>query len=110
MEIVINNVKDYSKEKRTIVISDEEIYFFEGESCYKNILSNDKKFAYEVSERLLKIMFGWKEEYAGSRLLDGEKYHIVVNVNHKKKKYKIQNKFPHNWEEFLKLQEEIMGG
>ena len=55
-------------------------------------------------------MFGWKEEYAGSRLLDGEKYHIVVTVNHKKKKYKIQNKFPHSWEEFLKLQEEIMGG
>ena len=42
--------------------------------------------------------------------IDGEKYYIVVDVNHKKKKYKIQNKFPDNWDEFLQLQSLIMEG
>lgn len=110
MEIIINNIKDYSKEKRTLVINDNEICLIEGESCYRNILSKDIDFILDIESKFSKIIFGWKEEYIGSRMVDGEKYHIVVDVNHKKKKYKIQNKFPSNWDEFLKLQDEIMEG
>ena len=77
---------------------------------YEKVLSKDIDFISDVEDKLAKIMFGWKDEYLGNRQVDGERYHITVDVNHKKKKYKIQNKFPDNWEEFLKLQELIMEG
>lgn len=110
MEIFINRVRDYSKKEKTIVIRNSGISLIDGKSCYEKVLSKDIEFISEVEDKLSKIMFGWKNEYVGGRLIDGEKYHITVDVNHKKKKYKIQNKFPDNWEEFLKLQELIMGG
>ena len=110
MEILINNIQDYSKREETIVIRKHEIALIDGKSCYEKVLSKDIEFISTIEDRLSKIMFSWKEEYVGSRMIDGEKYHIVVDVNHKKKKYKIQNKFPSNWEEFLKLKEQIMEG
>lgn len=110
MEIFINKIKDYSKSEQTIVIRNNGISLIDGKSCYEKILSKDIEFINEVEDRLAKIMFGWKDEYIGSRCINGEKYHIVVDVNHKKKKYKIQNKFPNNWEEFLELQNLIIGG
>ena len=108
MEILINRVKDYSKKEQTIVIRKSGISLIDGKSCYEKLLSKDISFINEVEDRLAKIMFFWKDEYVGSRAIDGEKYHITVDVNHKKKKYKIQNKFPDNWEEFLQLQDLIM--
>ena len=33
-------------------------------------------------------------------MIDGERYHIVIDINYKKKKYKIQNKFPSNSKEY----------
>ena len=108
MEIFINNIKDYSKKEQTIVIRDRGISLIDGNSCYEKILSKDIDFINEVEDKLAKIMFEWKEEYIGNRMIDGEKYHITVNVNHKKKKYKIQNKFPSNWDEFLNLKKLIM--
>ena len=110
VEIFINNVKDYTKKEQTIIIREKSISLVEGNSCYENILNEDVKFIADVEDKLSKIMFGWKEEYVGPRMINGERYHIVVNVNHKKKKYKIQNKFPDNWEEFLNLKEKIMEG
>lgn len=109
MEIFINNIKDYSKKEQTIVIRDRGICLIEGNSCYEKVLSKDIDFISEVENKLAKIMFEWKEEYIGNRMVDGEKYHITVDVNHKKKKYKIQNKFPNNWDEFLDLKKLIMG-
>ena len=108
MEISINRIKDYSKKEQTIVIRHSSISLIDGKSCYEKILSKDVNFICDVEDKLAKIMFGWKDEYIGARSLDGEKYHIVVDVNHKKKKYKIQNRFPENWNEFLELQELIM--
>ena len=108
MEIFINKIKDYSKEEQTIVIRDRGISIINGNSCYEKVLSKDVKFINNVENKLAKIMFDWKEEYVGNRKIDGEKYHIVVDVNHKKKKYKIQNKFPDNWEEFLQIKKLIM--
>ena len=110
MEILINNVKDYSKKEQTIIIKDKEILLIEGNSCYEEMLNENVRFINEVKERLSKIMFGWKDEYVGPRMIDGERYHIVIDINYKKKKYKIQNKFPNNWEEFLKVKDAIMEG
>ena len=110
MEIWINNVKNFSKKEETIVIRGNSISLIEGNSCYEKVLSRDVNFISDVEYQLSKIMFGWKEEYIGGRTIDGEKYHITVDVNHKKKKYKIQNKFPENWEEFITLKERIIEG
>ena len=110
MEILINNIKDYSKKEQTLIIRDRGISLIDGASCYEKVLCEDLKVINEVNSELSRIMFGWKEEYVGGRLADGENYHIVVDVNHKKKKYKIQNKFPSNWEDFLNLKKKIMEG
>ena len=110
MEILIHNVKDFSKKEETLIIRDRNICFIEGNSCFERVLCKDARIIGEIESELSKIMFGWKEEYVGSRMVDGEKYHIVVEVNHKKKKYKIQNKFPDNWEEFLEWKEKIVEG
>ena len=110
MEILINNIKDYTKKEQTIVIRDRGISLIDGNSCYEKVLSKDIEFINLVESKLAKIMFEWKDEYVGNRMVDGEKYHITVNVNHKKRKYKIQNKFPDNWDEFLELKEQIMEG
>lgn len=110
MEILINNIKDYSKKEQTLIIRDRGISLIDGSSCYEKVLCNDLEVVNEINNELSRIMFGWKEEYVGGRSINGEKYHIVVDINHKKKKYKIQNKFPSNWEEFLDLQKKIMEG
>ena len=110
MTIFINNIKDYSKKEQTLVIKHNEISLIDGKSCYEKVLSKDIEFIGTVEDRLAKIMFSWKNEYVGNRALDGEKYHITVEVNHKKKKYKIQNKFPDNWNAFLEIKNVIMEG
>ena len=110
MEICIKNIKDYSKKEQTIIIRDAVISMIDGNSCYEKVVSEDLGFINDVEDRLSKIVFNWKEEYVGNRMVDGERYHITIEVNHKKKKYKIQNKFPSNWGEFLELKEQIMEG
>ena len=110
MEIFINRIEDFSKKEKTIVIRKSGISLIDGKSCYEKVLSKDIDFIESVENKLAQIMFSWKDEYVGARSIDGAKYHIVVDVNHKKKKYKIQNKYPNNWEEFLKLQDLIMDG
>lgn len=110
MEIFINNIKDYSKTEKTIIIRDNAISMINGNSCYEKILSKDIDLVSNVQNELKHIMFEWKDEYVGSRQRDGEKYHITLDINHKKRKYKIQNKYPSNWEEFLKVMNEITGG
>ena len=108
MEIFINRIKNYSKKEQTIVIRNDGISLIDGKSCYEKVLSKDISFVCDVENKLAKIMFSWKDEYVGNRSVDGERYHITVDINHKKKKYKIQNKFPDNWGEFLELQSLIM--
>lgn len=110
MEIYINSVQDYSKKEQTIIIKDKEIVLIEDNSCYQKIISDDTNFIRDISSDLTKIMFGWREEYIGARMMDGERYHIIVDINHRKKKYKIRNKYPDNWDEFLLLKKRIMEG
>lgn len=110
MEIYISSVKDYSKKEEMIVIRDRGISLIDNSTCYERMLCQDIQLISKVENELAKIMFSWKEEYIGGRLVDGERYRIVVDVNHKKKKYKIQNKFPSNWKEFIELKNKIMEG
>ena len=101
MEILISNIKDFSKKEQKLIIRDRSISLIEGNSCYEEVLCKDINVIDNIESRLSKIMFNWKEEYIGGRMVDGEKYHIVVDFKNRKKKYKIQNKFPDNCEEFL---------
>ena len=48
------------------------------------------------------------EKCCGEKVFDGERYLIEVDVNHKRKKFKIQNKFPDNWDEFLCVKDVIL--
>ena len=41
---------------------------------------------------------------------DGYKYLVTMDINHKRKTYKIQNKYPDNWDEFISLEESITDG
>ena len=90
----------------TITLKDGKIYIDDGR--YERVVLNDEDEVDEFYERLYKIVFAWKQEYIGERVYDGEKYLIEFDVNHKRRKYKIQNKFPSNWGEFLKVREEIL--
>ncbi len=110
MEISIVNIKDFSKKEETIIIRNDRISLIDGNSCFEKVLSKDISFINEVGKEISRLVFGWKEEYIGCRSVNGEMYRIVVEINHKKRKYKIQNKFPDNWEEFLLLKEQILGG
>ena len=90
----------------TITLKDGKIYVDDGR--YERIILNDVDEVELFYEKLYKIVFYWKQEYIGERVYDGERYLIEFDVNHKKKKYKIQNKFPDNWEDFLNIREKIL--
>ena len=107
MEIVIVKEKMYGHDKEVITIKDDGIYFEEGNS-YPRLVSNNVDVIDALFTRFFSITYTWKQEYIGERVFDGERYLIEVDINHKKKKYKIQNKYPENWEEFLSIKENIM--
>ena len=90
----------------TLTLKDGKIYIDDGR--YERIILNNEEDVESFYLKLCKIVFSWKQEYIGGRVYDGEKYLIEFDINHKKKKYKIQNKFPDNWEEFLNVRNEIL--
>ena len=106
MKCVIECMCPLRNKFNIITLKDGKIYVDDGK--YERIISNNKCEVEGFYERLCKIAFSWKQEYIGQRIYDGEKYLIEFDVNHKRKKYKIQNKFPSNWEEFLNVREEIL--
>ena len=75
---------------------------------YERVVLNDEDEVERIYLELCKIVFSWRQEYIGERVYDGEKYLIEFDINHKKRKYKIQNKFPSNWESFLLVKNEIL--
>ena len=89
-----------------ITLKEGKIYFDDGR--YEKLILSDVEEVEELYTKLCKIVFSWKQEYIGDRVYDGEKYLIEFDINHKKKKYKIQNKFPDNWNEFIKIKNEIL--
>lgn len=89
-----------------ITVKDDKILIDDGR--YEKVVLDDYKQVNEICSKLYEVIFSWKQEYIGDRVYDGEKYLIELDVNHKKKKYKIQNKFPDNWADFLILKEKIL--
>ena len=51
MEILINNVKNFSKKEQTIIIRGNSISLIEGNSCYEKVLSRDMTWSVFTSER-----------------------------------------------------------
>ena len=89
-----------------ITFKDGKIYFDDGR--YERVISSERDEVEELYYKLCKIAFSWRQEYIGDRVYDGEKYLIEFDINHKRKKYKIQNKFPDNWEEFISVKNTIL--
>jgi hypothetical protein len=89
-----------------ITIKDGKIFFDDGR--YEKLILDDEDEVSDLYEKLFGILFTWKQEYVGERVYDGEKYLIEVDVNHKRKKFKIQNKYPENWDEFLTVKDNIL--
>jgi hypothetical protein len=90
----------------TITIKDGKIYLDDGR--YEKVILDDEEEVNDLYSKLFSLMFSWRQEYIGEKVFDGEKYLIEVDVNHKRKKFKIQNKFPDNWEEFLDIKQNIL--
>lgn len=106
MKCVIQYIRPLRNKIEVITLNEEKIFFDDGR--YEKMILNNKKLSEKIYSRLYEIAFSWKQEYIGNKVYDGEKYLIEFDINHKKKKYKIQNKFPENWDEFLMLKNEIL--
>ena len=109
MEIVISRSKIYGDEKRTVIITDNAISFQTGDS-FPQIISKNTDIIGDLFTRFFSLTYTWKKEYIGPRTPDGYKYLVTMNINHKRKTYKIQNKYPDNWDEFISLEESITDG
>ena len=109
MEIVINKSKIYWDKREILTISDNGIYYEENNS-FKRLISDNKAIIDVLFTRFFSLTYTWKQEYMGPRTIDGDKYVISLDINHKRKTYKIQNKYPDNWEEFIDLKDSIIDG
>lgn len=106
MKCVIQCVRPLRNKFEIITLNEDKIYYDDG--SYEKLILDNKKEVSEICSKLYEIIFCWRQEYIGDKVYDGEKYLIEVDVNHKRKKYKIQNKFPDNWEEFLEIKNKII--
>ena len=107
MKCIIQCARPLRNKFEVITLNDDKIYYDDGNS-YEKIILDDSEKVEEICSQLYEIIFSWKQEYIGEKVYDGEKYLIEVDVNHKRKKYKIQNKYPDNWEEFLEIKRKIV--
>ena len=106
MKCVIECIRPLKNKLEVITLKDGKIYFDDGR--YERLILTDTSTVENIYLKLCKISFSWKQEYIGERVYDGEKYLIEFDINHKKKKYKMQNKYPDNWEEFIDVKNEIL--
>ena len=109
MEIVISRNKIYGEEKSVIKITQDCITYEQG-NVFPEVLSKNKDVIDVLLTRFFTITYTWRQEYIGPRTIDGYKYIITLDVNHKRKTYKIQNKYPDNWEEFTSLTDSLING
>ena len=106
MKCIIECIRPLSNKFEIITLKDGKIYFDDGR--YERIILDKGSDVEQIYLNLCKIVFSWKQEYIGDRVYGGEKYLIEFEVNHKRKKYKIHNKFPDNWEEFICIKNKIL--
>lgn len=109
MEFVINKTKIYGNEKECLKITDKAICYEKNDS-YPQVISENTDVIDALLTRFFSLTYTWKQEYLGPRSIDGYKYIVSLDINHKRKTYKIQNKFPDNWQEFVDLAESIING
>lgn len=109
MEITICKTLAYNDQKEIITIK-ENCILLEKPNGYPMELSNNKDIIDVLFTKFYSIMYTWKQEYIGPRTKDMEKYIITLDVNHKKKTFKIMNKYPLNWDEFLDLKNSVIDG
>ena len=109
MEIVISKNKIYGEEKEVIRITDNFITY-QIDNSYPRTLSENKDVIDVLLTRFFSLTYTWRQEYIGARTIDGYKYVISLDVNHKRKTYKIQNKYPDNWQEFVDLKDSLING
>ena len=109
MEIVINRNKIYGDEKTIIKIT-RDCITYEKENSFPEVLSSNKDVIDVLLTRFFSLTYTWRQEYLGPRTIDGYKYIVTLDVNHKRKTYKIQNKYPDNWEEFINLTDSLING
>ncbi len=106
LKCIIQCFRPLRNKLEIITLKDGKIYFDDGR--YEKIILDDEEEVENFYSSLFKLMFSWKQEYIGEKVFDGERYLIEVDINHKRKKFKIQNKYPDNWEEFLNIKENIL--
>ena len=106
MKCVIECMQPFKNKFQTITLKEGKIFLDDGR--YEKVILSNRDEVEEIYLKLCKIVFSWKQEYIGERIYDGEKYLIEFDINHKKKKYKIQNKFPANWDEFILIKNEML--
>ena len=106
MKCIIQCFHPFRNKLEVITLRDGKIYFDDGR--YEKLILYDEEEVNDFYSKLFELMFSWKQEYIGEKVFDGEKYLIEVDINHKRKKFKIQNKFPDNWEQFLNIKEDIL--
>ena len=106
LKCIIQCFHPFRNKLEVITLRDGKIYFDDGR--YEKIILDDEEEVNEFYSKLFELMFSWKQEYIGDKVFDGEKYLIEVDINHKRKKFKIQNKFPDNWDKFLHIKEDIL--
>lgn len=72
------------------------------------LVNNVKKNinTFDFAENLCKIIFGWKNEYIGPNVIDGESFIVEITEGENKKTITGFNAFPQNYNKFLKL---VMG-
>ena len=106
MRCIIQCFQPLKNKLEIITIKDDKIYYDDGR--YSKVILDDELEVECLCSKIYGLIFSWKQEYIGERVVDGEKYLIEIDVNHKRKKYKVQNKFPANWSEFLKVKQDII--
>lgn len=106
MKCIIQCFRPFKNQIEVITLRDGKIYFDDGR--YEKVILDDYDEVDELYSELFGLIFTWKQEYIGEKIFDGEKYLIEVDVNHKRKKFKIQNKFPENWGDFLNIKQKIL--
>lgn len=106
MKCVIECIKPFKNIMEVITLKDGKIYYNDGR--YEKLILDNSNVVDSIYEVLFRTVFEWKQEYIGERIYDGEKYLIEFDINHKRKKYKIQNKYPSNWDKFLEVKDKIL--
>ena len=109
MEIVISKNKIYGNEKEIVTINDSAISLQINDS-FPEVISRNEDIIADLCTRFFSLTYTWKQEYIGARTPDGYKYLITLDINHKRRSYKIQNKYPENWEEFISLKDSLIEG